>query len=216
MSNYAIGRFLLLYFQAVQGVSAPQSGILFRALASPKVLAIVLMGVIVTRTGYYAPFMFLGAAVAIVGTSLLSRIGLETSTVKWAAYSVITGTGIGIGIQLPYTALQAVLSPRAIAIPIRNTIFVNSLLSKVPKHTDTIALSAVVAAGAANVKQEAADPHTLAALQLSISQAVKNTMYLALATISLAFLLAAGLVRKNLRKFAAKRKQAQGEQVEDL
>lgn len=88
------------------------------------------MGVVVTKTGYYvsikslpmsnlrevvndlwkkAPFMFLGAAVAIVGTALLCRIGLETSTVEWAAYCVITGIGIGIGIQLPYTAVQAVL-----------------------------------------------------------------------------------------------------------
>lgn len=53
--------------------------------------------------------MFLGAAIATVGTALLSRIGLDTSTVQWAAYSVITGIGIGIGIQLPYTAVQAVL-----------------------------------------------------------------------------------------------------------
>ena len=53
--------------------------------------------------------MIIGVVVAIVGTSLLSRIGLQTSTVQWATYSVITGIGLGIGIQLPYTAAQAVL-----------------------------------------------------------------------------------------------------------
>lgn len=53
--------------------------------------------------------MVVGVIIAIVGTSLLSRIGLGTHVVQWAAYSVIAGIGIGIGIQLPYTALQATL-----------------------------------------------------------------------------------------------------------
>ena len=53
--------------------------------------------------------MVTGVVIAIVGTTLLTRIGLETSTVQWAAFSVITGVGIGIGIQLPYTAIQVVL-----------------------------------------------------------------------------------------------------------
>ena len=53
--------------------------------------------------------MVTGVIIAIVGTTLLSRIGLETSTVEWAAFSVITGIGIGIGIQLPYTAIQVAL-----------------------------------------------------------------------------------------------------------
>lgn len=79
--------------------------------------------------------MFLGAAVAIVGTSLLSRIGLETSTVKWAAYSVITGTGIGIGIQLPYTALQAVL---------RSELPPNLVVTNTNRSVRTIYLVAIV------------------------------------------------------------------------
>lgn len=53
--------------------------------------------------------MVTGVIIAIVGSTLLSRIGLETSTVQWAAFSVITGIGIGIGIQLPYTAMQVAL-----------------------------------------------------------------------------------------------------------
>lgn len=53
--------------------------------------------------------MVTGVMIAIVGTTLLSRIGLETSTVQWAAFSVITGVGIGLGIQLPYTAIQVAL-----------------------------------------------------------------------------------------------------------
>ena len=48
-----IGYYLPFYFQAVEGVSATQSGVRFIALAFPEVLAIVIMGAIVTKTGLY-------------------------------------------------------------------------------------------------------------------------------------------------------------------
>lgn len=53
--------------------------------------------------------MIAGTLLGATGTGLLTKIGLETTTVQWAAYLVTTGIGIGIGIQLPYTAVQVVL-----------------------------------------------------------------------------------------------------------
>ena len=53
--------------------------------------------------------MVLGAVVGAVGTGLLTTIDLDTSTVEWASYLVITGIGIGFGINIPYTAVQVVL-----------------------------------------------------------------------------------------------------------
>jgi hypothetical protein len=53
--------------------------------------------------------MILGIIINTVGAGLLTTIGVSTSTVKWAAYMVINGLGIGMAQQLPYTALQAVL-----------------------------------------------------------------------------------------------------------
>ena len=41
------------YFQAVQGVSATTSGIRFIALALPEIMAIVVSGAIVSKTGHY-------------------------------------------------------------------------------------------------------------------------------------------------------------------
>lgn len=52
--------------------------------------------------------MVLSLMVGSIGTGLLSTIGLGTDTVRWAAYMVLTGVGIGIGVQLPYTAAQAI------------------------------------------------------------------------------------------------------------
>ena len=113
-------------------MSAADSGIRFIPLAVPEVFAILLTGAVIKVTGHYVsnmfpghishfvgiitdvlrgqvPFMILGALVGATGTSLLTTIGLRTSTVQWAAYLVLTGLGIGFGINIPYTALQVAL-----------------------------------------------------------------------------------------------------------
>lgn len=53
--------------------------------------------------------MIVGTAISIVGYGLLTTIGVDTPTVLWAAYLAICGLGMGSGMNVPYTALQAVL-----------------------------------------------------------------------------------------------------------
>ena len=60
--------------------------------------------------------MVLSAIVGSVGTGLLSTVGVDTSTLQWAAFMVVTGLGIGIGVQMPYSAVQVVLSETDVPI----------------------------------------------------------------------------------------------------
>lgn len=53
--------------------------------------------------------MVLGQAVSIIGTVLLTRLQVVTSTALWATYLVIAGFGHGMGLQMPFTAVQVVL-----------------------------------------------------------------------------------------------------------
>ena len=53
--------------------------------------------------------MILGSVIGILGTALLTTIKIETPTAQWATYLVLSGIGIGLGINIPYTALQVVL-----------------------------------------------------------------------------------------------------------
>ena len=69
--------------------------------------------------------MIVGELIAIVGTALWTRLTLATSDLAWAAswtrltlatsdlawaaLLVVTGIGMGMAMQLPYTALQLVL-----------------------------------------------------------------------------------------------------------
>jgi hypothetical protein len=53
--------------------------------------------------------MIAGGIIASVGSGLLTTIGIATPTTQWATYLVVTGIGVGMASQLPYTALQVVL-----------------------------------------------------------------------------------------------------------
>ncbi|KAL9020794.1 MAG: hypothetical protein Q9185_001978 [Variospora sp. 1 TL-2023] len=108
--------YIPFYFQATQGASAISSGAKFIALVLPEIVAIVVTGAIVSKIGHYVPFMIGGACIAALGTGLLTRITLGTPTVQWAAYLVISGLGIGLGLNLPYTALHVVLSEEDVPI----------------------------------------------------------------------------------------------------
>ncbi len=54
--------------------------------------------------------MILGVIIGSTGAGFLSRISVYTPTLYWAAWSVVTGIGIGTGRQQPYTAVQIVLT----------------------------------------------------------------------------------------------------------
>lgn len=53
--------------------------------------------------------MILGEFICIGGTALLTRLDARTPTITWAACLVVAGIGMGIAMQLPYTAVQVTL-----------------------------------------------------------------------------------------------------------
>lgn len=55
------------------------------------------------------PYMFIGEFVCICGVALLTRLVPTSSKIFWAAALVVTGLGLRIAMQLPYTAVQIVL-----------------------------------------------------------------------------------------------------------
>lgn len=76
----------------------------------PQIIALVAVGCLVKATGHYVPYMLLGEAICIAGTAMLTTLGETTTTVQWAAYLVLAGLGMGMAMQLPYTAVQITLS----------------------------------------------------------------------------------------------------------
>lgn len=66
-------------------------------------------GLLCTNGYVQMPYILIGKFICICGVALLTRLVPMSSTPHWAASSVVTGLGLGMVMQLPYTAVQIVL-----------------------------------------------------------------------------------------------------------
>ena len=55
---------------------------------------------IVTKLGYYLPWVIVSAGLMAVGAGLFSSLSTTTSTAKWVGYQILFGAGRGSGIQI--------------------------------------------------------------------------------------------------------------------
>jgi hypothetical protein len=161
--------YLPIWFQAVKGVSAYESGIRNIPILLSVVVGTILSGGLVTKVGYYTPFMLASTVLTSIGAGLLTTLDLDTSSPKWIGYQVICGFGIGMGLQLPLIAVQTVLDMSeipiatalvifmqlfgaAIFVSVGESVLTNKLvyyISHVVPGVDTVAIAS---SGATNIK----------------------------------------------------------------
>lgn len=104
--------YLPIWFQAIEGVDAVQSGIRSVPLVLALVVAVIICGILVGRIGYYTPFMILSSILAPIGLGLISTFQVDTGHAKWIGYQILLGLGLGCGMQQSNMAAQTVLSRR--------------------------------------------------------------------------------------------------------
>ena len=101
--------YLPTWFQAIKSVSAEKSGIMSLPLVLTVVVASVAAGGLVTALGYYAPFIIASSILMALGAGFLSTFQPDTAHPKWIGFQALFGIGVGIGMQQPLIAVQAVL-----------------------------------------------------------------------------------------------------------
>jgi hypothetical protein len=72
-------------------------------------------GLAVTRFGYYAPLYVVGAALGLIGSSLLYVTDIHTKDSTIYGATVLVGIGSGLYIQLGFSVAQAKVPPEYIA-----------------------------------------------------------------------------------------------------
>ncbi|RJE18500.1 MFS toxin efflux pump [Aspergillus sclerotialis] len=119
--------YLPIWFQAIKGDSAVQSGI----HNLPTVLSVVVFAIVsglgITAVGYYTPFMIVGSMVMAIGAGLLLLFKVDTPLSMWLGFQIIFGAGAGIGLELPNIAVQTVLSEKDVSIGTSLVVFARSL-----------------------------------------------------------------------------------------
>ncbi|KAI4244003.1 MAG: hypothetical protein L6R40_003214 [Gallowayella cf. fulva] len=209
--------YLPFYFQAVQGVDPITSGLRFIPLMLPQMVALILTGIVV-------PFIILGQAICLAGTVLLTRLKPETPTVLWAASLVVTGIGMGMAMQLPYTAIQVVLSEHdapignaiavffwqlggTLSIAAGQTITLTTVLGEVSRRLPDVQTSTIISAGATNLAHAVSSPEVLHTLRSIWNLAVSRTMILSLAAVGASVPFTFGMEWLNARKISMERKE---------
>lgn len=101
--------FLPIYFQAIQGKRAVASGIDVFPYIIPAMLASLLAGAFVSKTGCFAQPCQVGCGIATIGSGLLYTLGTRSLTGAWVGFEILTGFSIGLATQQGFMAVQAVL-----------------------------------------------------------------------------------------------------------
>ncbi|KAF2827813.1 MFS multidrug transporter-like protein [Ophiobolus disseminans] len=224
MPNFSYSVYIPMYFQAARGFSAQRSGAELLFLALTQILVVVVVGGIVSRVGYYTPFIIVGTALSVVGSGLIISLNLSATHVAWASYFVICGLGTGIAINLPYTAVSTVLKEEdmvtgnallqftfqlggALSLCISQTLFVDKLISERRSQLLDTSAKVIVVTGVSDLPGLASSSKDGYLLRSSYQSAVREVFIFLLVANGLAFLASFGFEHKNVRKVQAESKE---------
>jgi MFS family permease len=92
-SYFILLYYLPIYFQSVDGTSPIGSGVRNLPMIIPVVIASIVGGVFISKTGYVAAVAVFGAALGTISAGLLYSLDIDSSAGKWIGYQVIGGFG---------------------------------------------------------------------------------------------------------------------------
>ena len=123
--------YLPLFMQGVLGVSATQSGNLLTPLLMGVVVASIVGGQTISRTGEYKMLGVAGSVLVAIGMILFARMDAATTRLYVATAMVVAGFGMGL-LQPVYTlAVQNVAPRERMGAATSSTIFFRSIGSTV-------------------------------------------------------------------------------------
>ncbi|KAF2024965.1 MFS general substrate transporter [Setomelanomma holmii] len=158
-----------IYFQSVKNTSARTSGIYLLPLIVSNTVSTLCTGWIISKIGFYVPFMWIGAPVLAVGSGLYLLMQITSPARQWILYQIVSGIGYGVCAQIPLLSVQVVSNTAdvptacvmvlffqglggALATSIGQNLFTDALLERLRSLPDVDA-AAVIKAGARNFRQ---------------------------------------------------------------
>lgn len=190
----------------------------------PQFVTLIIISVLVNKTGHYVPYIVIGELICIGGLVMLTQLTPDSSTLYWAASLVVTGIGGGMAMQLPYTAVAVALADEdipignaiavfstqlggALSISIGQTITLWTLLELVPERLPGVSVEKVIDAGGTGLTTLEISLTELAVLRDIWNTGISRTMILATAVVGAAVPFSLGMQWLNANKVAAARRQ---------
>ncbi|KAG9247318.1 major facilitator superfamily domain-containing protein [Calycina marina] len=197
MALYTHIFYLPFYFQAVKGTSAEGSGIRTIPYLGSIIISSIFAGAGITYIGWYKPFMVFGASVFTAGAGMIYTLKVTSSAGAWIGYQILAGFGAGAGVQIPFIAVQVVLSAKdmptgnactiffnslggAISISIAQNVFSNTLAKDIPIYAPEVNVQQVISAGATYLRK-VVPPASLSDVIQAYMLALKDSFVIAIA-----------------------------------
>ncbi|MEU9760545.1 MFS transporter [Streptomyces sp. NPDC047987] len=108
---FGAASYLPTFLQMVDGASATESGLLMLPMMGGIVVASVVSGQMISRTGRYRAHPIVGSAVSVVGMWLLSRLDTDTPPLEHGIAQAVLGIGIGLVMPVLVLAVQNSVPP---------------------------------------------------------------------------------------------------------
>ncbi|KAF1963161.1 SGE1 protein [Byssothecium circinans] len=203
---YILLFYLPIYFQAVKGASAVNSGIRLLPLILGMTLTQIVIGVTITVTGIWNPFQVAGAALVTVGSGLLFTLSVTASSGHWIGYQVIAGIGLGMGFNVPIIVTQRIVKASevstatavilffqslggALIVAAGQSIFQNELIGKLASTTPEISPLSIASADATTLRR-LFTPEQLRGILESYVHGISMAFVLSIAVAAVATLIA--------------------------
>jgi EmrB/QacA subfamily drug resistance transporter len=108
---FGAASYLPTFFQMVNGASATGSGLQMLPMMLGVVVASIVGGQLISRTGRYKIFPVVGGALSAAGMYLLSLMDAHTGRAEYSVYMAILGLGIGMILPVLVLAVQNSVQP---------------------------------------------------------------------------------------------------------
>ncbi|MEU9618967.1 MULTISPECIES: MFS transporter [unclassified Streptomyces] len=108
---FGAASYLPTFLQMVDGATATESGLLMLPMMGGIVVASVVSGQLISRTGRYRLHPILGGAFSVVGMWLLSRLDTDTPRLEYSIAQAVLGIGIGLVMPVLVLAVQNSVQP---------------------------------------------------------------------------------------------------------
>ncbi|MBW9092399.1 MFS transporter [Microbacterium jejuense] len=119
--------FLSQYMQLARGATPTEAGLLTIPMIAGLLLASIVIGGLVTRTGHWKPYLIVGGVLLIAGSYLLSTIHYDTNFVLVSVYMFLLGAGVGMTMQNLVLIVQNTAKPTEIGVASSGVTFFRSL-----------------------------------------------------------------------------------------
>jgi EmrB/QacA subfamily drug resistance transporter len=119
--------FLSQYMQLARGATPTGAGLMTIPMIAGLLLASIVIGGLVTRTGHWKPYLIVGGVLLIAGSYLLSTIHYDTNFALVSVYMFVLGAGVGMTMQNLVLIVQNTANPSEIGVASSGVTFFRSL-----------------------------------------------------------------------------------------